>query len=40
MWPPGLSGVGVIWPEPEPLWVAGQPVWLSLGGHGVSVLGR
>jgi len=32
--------VFVVWPEPEPLLVAGQHVWLNLSGHGVSVVPR
>ncbi|HTP71994.1 MAG TPA: ABC transporter ATP-binding protein [Burkholderiaceae bacterium] len=35
-----LGAVFVIWPEPMPEWTHGQPVWLSLAGHGVSVLAR
>jgi len=35
-----LGAVFVVWPEPEPLWTTGQTLWLTLGGHGVSVLPR
>ena len=35
-----LGAIFVVWPEPEPLLVAGQRVWLSLSGHGVSVVPR
>ena len=35
-----LGAVFVVWPEPEPLLVAGQHVWLNLSGHGVSVVPR
>jgi iron(III) transport system ATP-binding protein len=35
-----LGSIFVVWPEPEPLLVAGQRVWLNLSGHGVSVVPR
>jgi iron(III) transport system ATP-binding protein len=35
-----LGTIFVVWPEPEPLLVVGERVWLSLSGHGVSVLLR
>jgi iron(III) transport system ATP-binding protein len=33
-----LGSIFVVWPEPEPLLVPGQRVWLDLSGHGVSVV--
>jgi iron(III) transport system ATP-binding protein len=35
-----LGTLFVVWPEPEPLLVAGERVWLGLSGHGVSVVPR
>jgi iron(III) transport system ATP-binding protein len=35
-----LGAIFVVWPEPEPLLAVGQRVWLSLSGHGVSVVPR
>jgi iron(III) transport system ATP-binding protein len=35
-----LGSIFVMWPEAEPLLVPGQQVWLSLSGHGVSVVPR
>ena len=35
-----LGAIFVVWPEPDPLLAAGERVWLSLSGHGVSVVPR
>jgi iron(III) transport system ATP-binding protein len=35
-----LGAIFVVWPEPEPLLAVGERVWLSLSGHGVSVVPR
>jgi iron(III) transport system ATP-binding protein len=35
-----LGVIFVVWPEPEPLLAVGHRVWLSLSGHGVSVVPR
>jgi iron(III) transport system ATP-binding protein len=35
-----LGSIFVVWPEPEPLLAPGQRVWLSLSGHGVSLVSR